>query len=121
MALVKIKSVDDITDGIFDVQVPLVMTATSTSKSAVFLVAAIGGLQDMEIEIDTGPAAFTAAQLATEVEAMVNAAVEAGIADPYKIPEISGIIRLYDDTGARIDNAYLQPDVITPIKAYDLI
>ena len=120
MALVKIKSEDDVIDGIFDVAVPLVMTATSTTKSSVFLVDAIGGLQDMEIEIDAGPAAFTAAQLATEVESMVMTAVEAGIADPHSIPEISGIIRLYTDTGAVVDS-YLAAPTVTPIKAYDLI
>lgn len=122
MALVKIKSEDNVTDGIFDVAVPVVITAvtSTTSKATVLIAAQIDGKDDMEIEIDSGPAAFTAAQFATEVETMVNAAVEAGIADPHSIPTISGITRLYTDTGALVDS-YLVADTVTPIKAYALV
>jgi hypothetical protein len=122
MALVKIKSLDNVTDGIFDVAVPVTITATTSTTSicTVLLANTVAGFDDMEIEIDSGPAAFTALQFATEVEAMVNAAVEAGIADPYNIPTISGITRLYTDTGAVVDH-YLEADTITPIQAYDLV
>jgi hypothetical protein len=122
MALVKIKSEDNVTDGIFDVAVPVTITATTstTSVATVLLANTVATFDDMEIEIDSGPAAFTAAQFGIEVEAMVNAAVEAGIADPHIIPTISGITRLYTDTGAVVDS-YLAAPTVTPIKAYDLV
>jgi hypothetical protein len=123
MALVKIKSEDNTIDGVFDIALPIVITAvtSSTYQATVLIKDTIDGKDDMEIEIDTVPAAYTAQKFADEVEATVLAAIEAGIADPYVIPTISGITRLYDiATGDAVDN-YLVAPTVTPIKAYDLV
>jgi len=122
MALIQIKSEDDVLIGIFDITTPVVMTDVSTSKTKALLVTpadgAGGSLVNVEFEIATGPAAFTAAQFSTEVENMLNNAIIAGVADQYAIPTVSNIIRLYDDTGAYVPDPYLAPNTITPIKAF---
>ena len=121
MALIKIESENDVLAGIFDVNLPIIMTDDSTTVTSALLTTAIGADTDVQFTIAAGPAAWNAAQLSIEVQSMLTTAVEAAIADPYKIPTVSGIIRLYDNaTGAATGEAYLQPDVVTPILSYAL-
>ena len=121
MALIKIQSEDDVLVGIFDINLPIIMTDDSTTVTSALLTTAIGADTDVQFTIDAVPAAWSAAQLSIEVQSMLTAAVDAAIADPHVIPTVSNITRLYDmATGAATGEAYLAPATLTPIQSYAL-
>ena len=97
MALMKITSYAD-PDIIVDMDVPVVLSAAGTNEVTVKT-----GASTVKLEWADATADATATEAMANED--LNAIIEAGVADPYAIPEISGF---------SVPGAYLQPDVVRP-------
>ncbi len=107
MALIKFETTDAaLSDIIVDINVPVELSAVAVDRGTMASSDA-GGATTLEIQWGTNwDSVAEATALMTE---MLNAAIEAGVADPYAIPVLSEICK---------DGGYLEPDECKQFTTY---
>ncbi len=104
MALIKITTNEPLST-IYDVTVPITVAGVDATKFDLTIdVAGVPGT--VEVEVASGGFGTTGA-LAAAARVEFTAAVEAGVADPYAIPNVESIIAS--------DDAYLAADEVVAI------